>query len=473
MNIEDYKYIIIGGGICGLITSIELAKKDPGEVLLIEKERNLGGHLRTIGRNGYKYDLGSHIIHYEVEQNVLNYINDVSGDILVKNERTGKLILRKSFIDYPLKSIKFMAGLGFKESVLCSLSLIKGKILKIIQSQYRFESNYEDDLKRNVGVRAYNIFYKPYALKVWNCDPKKISSTAIKRQMAMVGPMMLLNEFINYTFKKQHKKYYYYLKGGIGKFPEGLEKQAVKNKVKILKNVTDFSLKRDQVIITRNKVNSTYKFKKLISTIPIEAMLQKLKFKTSQIEILRKLHYRGLKLVFIHINEDVLIEGESFYLPETKYKIGRVSIPGRFSKEMQPSNAPTSIICEIPCSENDYYWNMGIHEASMLSFNNLKEAGLIKGKVFESSSYDFYINLPYVYPMYYNNWKVYLKSVLEFIAIRYPNIYISGKAGFFMQSNLDRSIEMGKTLPKFIHDGRSPKDWYEKFEYYNNLLLRD
>jgi len=63
---KQYKYIVLGGGIAGLITSIELSKYSRGKVLLLEKEDELGGQLRTIERNGFKYDIGSHIIHEEV-----------------------------------------------------------------------------------------------------------------------------------------------------------------------------------------------------------------------------------------------------------------------------------------------------------------------------------------------------------------------------------------------------------------------
>jgi len=66
------------------------------------------------------------------------------------------------------------------------------------------------------------------------------------------------------------------------------------------------------------------------------------------------------------------------------------------------------------------------------------------------SELDFFINLPNVYPMYYKNWQEVIKSILEIISIKYPNIYVSGKQGFFMQSNLDRSIDMGVSVTKAI-----------------------
>ena len=101
---EEYKYIILGGGITGLITSIELSKQYPGQILLIERENEVGGQLRTIQRNGFRYDIGSHIIHDEVPKDVLEYINETSGGLLRRNLRIGKLVFRKSYISITLLS---------------------------------------------------------------------------------------------------------------------------------------------------------------------------------------------------------------------------------------------------------------------------------------------------------------------------------------------------------------------------------
>lgn len=472
---QEFKYIILGGGITGLITSIELSKKHPGEVLLIEKENEVGGQLRTIRRNGFRYDIGSHIIHDEVGKDVLDFINQSSGGLLRRNVRIGKLIFRKAYIIYPLKSIKFMTGLGFVESIRCSISLLWNRFLKLFSLlDINHNSNYENDLKRNVGTRAYNIFYRPYALKVWNCDPKLISNTAIKRQMAMVGPWTFLMELINYTIKKQHDKYYYYLDGGIGKLPEGLEKIAKDCGVKIRLSIDNYKIEGNKIIIKNESGNEeTIHFEKLISTISLGGILSMLDFGSNERELFKKLEFRGLKLIFVHIEGDVQVEGECFYMPESKYKLGRVSVPKRFSSSMNPDSKVTGIICEIPCTPGDEIWNMTTSEAVEVCHRDLKEAGLLNGREYIQSESDFQFNIKDIYPMYYKNWKEHLKDVLEIAGDKYPNIYISGKSGFFMQSNMDRSIEMGKMLPKELEKNISPNGWYKNIDYFHNLLLRD
>ena len=471
---EEYKYIILGGGITGLITSIELSKQYPGQILLIERENEVGGQLRTIQRNGFRYDIGSHIIHDEVPKDVLEYINETSGGLLRRNLRIGKLVFRKSYINYPLKSIKFMSGLGFIESIRCSVSLVLGRFMNLFSFlELNRNSNFENDLKMNVGIRAYNIFYRPYALKLWNCNPKLISKTAIKRQSAMVGPLTFLRELINYTIRKKKDKYYYYLDGGIGKFPEGLEKIAKKNKVVILTSVKEYQINKNYISIQKTSGDLNIKYDKIISTVPINTITKMLSFNKAEKEVFKSIEFRGLKLIFIHIEETILIEGECFYMPETKYRMGRVSVPKRFSSAMNPNNKITGIICEIPCTPGDEIWNMNTADAVSICHKDLIESGLLSNKTYEQSNFDFHMNIGGIYPMYYVNWKKNIKKSLQIIGDKYPDIYISGKSGFFMQSNMDRSNEMGKMLPVELQKNITPNEWYENLDYYHNLLLRD
>jgi len=471
---KEYKYVVLGAGVAGLVTSIELAKRHPGEVLLIEKENVVGGLLRTLERNGFRYDIGSHIIHEEVEEEVLNYINETSGGLLTRNKRIGKLIFRKSYINYPLKSIDFLSGLGFIESIHCSFSLILGRIKKIIPLQLtKSNSNYENDLKNNIGERAYNIFYKPYAVKLWNCDPKMISNTAIKRQSAMVGPLMLIKQLIKSIVQKDNDRYYYYLDGGIGKFPEGLEKEAIKNKVTIIKSIHDFKIENNILKILLEKENVSIKYQHIISTLSLTALLDKLHFNNEELLQFQKIKFRGLKLIFVHVNEEVLVEGECFYIPETKYKLGRISIPKRFSNSMNPDENITGIICEIPCSPLDEIWNLNTKDAVSLCYKDLIEAGLIPKKEYVQSDYDFHINVRDIYPMYSINWKENIKSVLNLLGDKYPNIYVTGKSGFFMQSNMDRSIRLGRLLASELNDEITPKEWYKNIDLFHNMILRD
>lgn len=61
---KDYKYVIVGGGIAGLLSAILLKRQYKDDnIVLIESEPECGGLLRSIKTDpGYEFDYGTHVI---------------------------------------------------------------------------------------------------------------------------------------------------------------------------------------------------------------------------------------------------------------------------------------------------------------------------------------------------------------------------------------------------------------------------
>lgn len=225
MEKKEYKYVVIGAGVSGLATAYELSKKNPGKILIVEKDEILGGLCKTISKNNSYYDLGSHRIHDQIPERPLNFIRELSINGIIRNTRGGKLKLNNSFILYPIKSFQFFLSLGLSESFLCALSLIKYRFRNLFKSKAKKYSDYETYLINNAGKRAYKVFYEPYARKVWGCEPNTISTTAVKKRMSMTNPMVFIKDIINHYFKKGNSNHYYYMKSGIGDFAKGVEQK--------------------------------------------------------------------------------------------------------------------------------------------------------------------------------------------------------------------------------------------------------
>jgi protoporphyrinogen oxidase len=163
-----YKFIILGAGVSGMSTAYTLSRVYPREVLLLEKEGEVGGLCRTITANNNRYDLGSHRIHPNSAERSLGFMRDICAPTIIKNKRSGKLRLKRSYIDYPITSIQMIAGIGLVESFLCALSLIKSWIEYNFLRRNRDGKilDYRSYLIRKAGLRGYRIFYEPYARKV-------------------------------------------------------------------------------------------------------------------------------------------------------------------------------------------------------------------------------------------------------------------------------------------------------------------
>jgi len=460
-------------------TAYTLSRVYPREVLLLEKEGEVGGLCRTITANNNRYDLGSHRIHPNSAERSLGFMRDICAPTIIKNKRSGKLRLKRSYIDYPITSIQMIAGIGLVESFLCALSLIKSWIEYNFLRRNRDGKilDYRSYLIRKAGLRGYRIFYEPYARKVWGIDPSLVSIDAVKKRISMVRPMSFLWDICAHYLKKKSGGFYYYLTGGIGSFAEALEQRLMGNNCEIAKNVSDFSLKiendRRALNFTQSGRSNSAEFEILVSAIPLDELMKKLNLAESLQELVKEIKWRGLKLAYLHIEGQPLLDGESFYFPELKYVFGRVSIPKRFSYAMQPDDSYTVFTCEIPCSKGDRIWNMPDHKIYDLCLEGLRQARLITEKQNCIPEGNFTVNIASVYPVYTTAYQKHLSLLLKYLSDNFPYIYTSGKLGFFLHCNLDHAIEIGLSLAEHLQNGKSARDWHDKITLFQGMKLRD
>ena len=55
---DSYDIVIVGGGISGLFLAYKLVDTDLN-ILVLEKEKEFGGRIHTILKNGYQYECGA------------------------------------------------------------------------------------------------------------------------------------------------------------------------------------------------------------------------------------------------------------------------------------------------------------------------------------------------------------------------------------------------------------------------------
>jgi len=83
------KVIILGAGVSGLSAGFKLANNNKN-VLIIEKDNQVGGLSKTIKFNSCLFDLGGHRFLTEKE-NIENFVKDLIGDDLLTIERKSKI----------------------------------------------------------------------------------------------------------------------------------------------------------------------------------------------------------------------------------------------------------------------------------------------------------------------------------------------------------------------------------------------
>ena len=74
----EYEFLILGAGLSGISYSYFLESEN---YLILEKEKNIGGQLKTIKRGEYIWDYGGHFLHFN-DKNFENFVKNSLKDNL-------------------------------------------------------------------------------------------------------------------------------------------------------------------------------------------------------------------------------------------------------------------------------------------------------------------------------------------------------------------------------------------------------
>jgi len=155
---------ILGGG----ITSAAIADllKNKFQVIVIEKDSELGGMVRTRKTYGINHEFGPHVLYGKndfhkawwgrfVENNLQDYYVRLSIDGSLK---------QGSLFDFPISEENIRRITGQQD------------ILSGTAPEGTADLNFEDFMIAQLGKPAYEAFIKGYNLKQWGIEPSKMSS---------------------------------------------------------------------------------------------------------------------------------------------------------------------------------------------------------------------------------------------------------------------------------------------------------
>jgi UDP-galactopyranose mutase len=173
------KALIIGGGIGGCVSALELSKRG-WDVLIAEGSNALGGGLRTITRGGHPCTFGPR--HFLTQnENVFKYLNDlVPLRLCAEHEFYSYVSQDKNFYSYPIHfdDIPRMPDQLIINSELNDLDKNfrdqEYKLTTGVDSSLLNVKNYRDFWLKSVGTTLYTKFIQDYTRKMWMLDDETI-----------------------------------------------------------------------------------------------------------------------------------------------------------------------------------------------------------------------------------------------------------------------------------------------------------
>jgi len=249
--------LIIGAGVTGLTCASCLN----GDILVIEKDKKVGGYCQTTKRNGFTWDRAGHFFHFKNKNIESFFKKNIPNKSFVNLEKKTSIYLEKiGVIDFPFQ--KNIHQLPKEHYIKCLIDLYCAE--KTQKPYYTFK----EFLYNRLGKSISELFLIPYNEKLYACDLDNLDHDAMGRFFPEVSfEDVLFNADVSNN--NSYNNYFSYPTGGAEQFISVIEKSAKKN--------TDIFLETSVVSIDiYNKLatlsdGSNVKYDLLLNTTPLDS----------------------------------------------------------------------------------------------------------------------------------------------------------------------------------------------------------
>ncbi len=497
------KVVIIGAGPAGLTAGYYLLKNSNDyDVVIVEKDKLVGGISKTIDYDGNKMDLGGHRFFTKDErvnkmwQELLKVQGSGSSDdiklgtkkdfskngpdpekedkvFLVRN-RVSRIYYNKKFFDYPVNlSFNTIKNLGFIKTIESGFSYLKSIFIK------KDETNLENFYINRFGKKLYNIFFKGYTEKLWGRSPKYIDSSWGSQRVKGISIKEVLKDYFCKVFKINNKdkqtsliESFNYPKYGPGQMYEEMEKAFISLGGTILKNhevikINNKNNKIESIICKTKGKNVEIKGDVFISSMPIKDLIGGMNNVPKKVNyIATNLPYRDFITIGLILN-DLKIKNKTkiktinnnipdcwIYVQSTDVKLGRIQVFNNWSPYLVKDYPNTiSLGLEYFCNENDDFWKQTNEELLDNAVKELQKMGIIESI---DNVLKYHVEkVQKAYPAYFDTYKDF--NVVRKYLDRYTNMYCIGRNGQHRYNNMDHSMECALTCIDNILNNKKDK----------------
>jgi protoporphyrinogen oxidase len=450
--------VILGGGLTGLVLAEQLQGPE-FNVIILEKENHAGGmcvtnrHFVNNGNESVLYDLGPHKF-ASFDADASKYFIDTVGTSLELVDKSSKIYLKGKHLAYPISMVEIMIKMPIV-GLRCALGYL-GAFAK------SDGETYDKYMRKRFGDYVYEMVFEGYARKIWG-EPSELDAELGRVRMSAGGVVDLVADM--FRKNKSHSfGFFYYCTFGIGQFINKLTNNALGKGVAIKTNVSDISIKGNEITFACGDVTQKIAFDTLVSTIPMADLNTAMDLGTDEVY---NFGYRDLKLYYYLIDKSNIEFSDTWrFFPEEGVVFNRIS--RNWSDKMVP-NCTTSndvgqgfraagsdegkicICVELTKPGVD----IDIMDKQALDYLGLKQADIESMWAFD---------LKGAYPICHAGFERDVRRVLDEFAD--VGVYCIGRHACHNYNNMDHSIKEAIDLAALIKSGGLPHDWIDKMAEY-------
>ncbi len=434
--------VICGAGLAGLAAGHALAREG-SEVVVLERETRVGGLARTLEHRGQRFDLGGHRLLTDSAR-VSSLVRDVVREPLLQVPRASKILLGGRYVDYPLRLLNAVSGLG----LAATLRILQGWLAaQLGRRRRRAVVSLEDWVVRHHGRPLFELFFKPYSEKVWGIDCTRISADWVAQRIQG----LTLGEAVRQALVRRSacalrtlSAGFLYPARGIGGIAEGLRREigmrGVVRTGAVVTRLVHRARRIERVLVREGGASASCRGREFVASLPLPALVKALwpAPPAAVLEAAARLRYRDLLLVAVRIGRERVTDQTWIYTPGRETSFGRVHEPKNWSARMGVPGE-TLLVTEHFCSRGDAAWQGADSALVGRTVQDLAALGLVRrDEVLDGTV----VRVPCAYPLFEVGYGEACGVIGEYLA-GFDNLHVVGRTGAFRYFNMDHAIESG------------------------------
>ncbi|MCX5726498.1 MAG: FAD-dependent oxidoreductase, partial [Candidatus Saganbacteria bacterium] len=381
------KIVIIGAGPTGLGAAYRLEELGYPNFEIYERNSHVGGIASSFkDSQGFTWDIGGHVI-FSHNEYFNKLLKKLMGKDIVEHVRESFIWALDRFVPYPFQNnIRYLPKGALLE---CVAGLIGTKM------NMKEPKNFLEWIYATFGKGVAKYFMVPYNQKTWSHPLEAMDKAWVSERVSVIDLKRIMKNVLS---KKDdlgwgpNSKFFYPLSGGI----QGLFDRFVpfiKNKLHLGREALEVDTEGKTIRFNDGEI---VHFDKLISTVPLNELVKKIKSKPiSVVEASNRLLWNSVYAVGIGVKGPSRSTKNWIYFPEKNVPFYRVTYLSNYSPEVAPDGC-FSLLCETSFSEHAPKQKQSIVEKTI---QGLIEAKLLAKEDRDRIISEYLIEQDHAYPI--------------------------------------------------------------------------